>query len=77
MGVRVSRPLCRNPHVLLVADAELDLDLAIMLDLKSFRGSVWYLPDMVTAHQYQDTSCLRSEKLDLHIRFLQSRHQPK
>ena len=41
MGVRVSRPLCRNPHVLLVADAELDLDLAIMLDLKSFRGSVW------------------------------------
>ena len=40
MGVRVSGPLCRDPHVLLVADAELDLDLAIMLDLKSFRGSV-------------------------------------
>ena len=31
MGVRVSGPLCRDPHVLLVADAELDLDLAIML----------------------------------------------
>ena len=40
MGVRVSRPLCRDPHVLLDADAELDLDLAIMLDLKSFRGSI-------------------------------------
>ena len=40
MGVRVSRSLCRDPHVLLDADAELDLDLAIMLDLKSFRGSV-------------------------------------
>ena len=40
MGVRVSGPSCRDPHVLLVADAELDLDLAIMLDLKSFRGSV-------------------------------------
>ena len=40
VGVRVSGPLCRDPHVLLVADAELDLDLAIMLDLKSFRGSV-------------------------------------
>ena len=40
MGVRVSGPLCRDPHVLLDADAELDLDLAIMLDLKSFRGSV-------------------------------------
>ena len=42
MGVRVSGPLCRDPHVLLVADAELDLDLEIMLDLKSFRGSVLY-----------------------------------
>ena len=40
VGVRVSGPLCRDPHVLLVADAELDLDLEIMLDLKSFRGSV-------------------------------------
>ena len=40
MGVRVSRSLCRDPHVLLDADAELDLDLAIMLDLKSFRGSI-------------------------------------
>lgn len=40
MGVRVSRPSCRDPHVLLDADAELDLDLAIMLDLKSFRGSI-------------------------------------
>ena len=33
MGVRVSRPLCRDPHVLLDADAELDLDLVIVVDL--------------------------------------------
>ena len=33
MGVRVSRPLCRDPHVLLDADAELDLDLVVVVDL--------------------------------------------
>ena len=33
MGVRVFRPLCRNPHILLDADAELDLDLILAIDL--------------------------------------------
>ena len=33
MGVRVSRPLCRDPHVLLDADAELDLDFIVVVDL--------------------------------------------
>ena len=35
MGVRVPRPLCRDPHVLLDADSELDLDLIVMVDLDS------------------------------------------
>ena len=33
VGVRVSRPLCRDPHVLLDADAELDLDFVVVVDL--------------------------------------------
>ena len=33
MGVRVSRPLCRDPHVLLDADAELDLNFVVVVDL--------------------------------------------
>ena len=33
VGVRVSRRLCRDPHVLLDADAELDFDLVVVVDL--------------------------------------------
>ena len=33
MGVRVSRPSCRDPRVLLDTDAELDLNLVIVVDL--------------------------------------------
>ena len=36
MGVRFFRRLCRDPHVLLDADAELDLDLVIVVDFDPF-----------------------------------------
>ena len=35
MGVRVSRPSCRDPHVLLNADAELNLNLVVVPDLNA------------------------------------------
>ena len=35
MGVRIFRRLCRDLHVLLNADSELDLDLIVMVDLDS------------------------------------------
>ena len=40
MGVRVSGPLCRDPHILLDADAELDSDFVVVVDLKFFSDSV-------------------------------------
>ena len=35
MGVRVFRPSCRDPHVLLNADAELNLNLVVVPDLNA------------------------------------------
>ena len=54
MGVRVSGPLCRDPHVLLDADAELDFDLVVVVDLDPLHQPGDDHPDkicMITAYR--------------------------